>query len=192
MGSTSLVLKQLAAPQSSFLQKMIRAYWAKRWIETNGSFLLPYFHHAKFQNLSHVPQTLLYRISTMQSFKIILSSRSQPKPTFAPIEREITAWRQRHSFIRLNTKVTGGGASREVKRATGVGGAPCAFCRAILHCRAWYGFFVQTRYVAVVGHDVISSTGNDIWEGKEGSFCFYKATTDYNKVPNLLGLHWVC
>ena len=53
------------------LQKTIRAYWSKRRVETNGSFQI----HPKSFRDSHymvLPQTFLYRISTMQSFKSYL------------------------------------------------------------------------------------------------------------------------
>ena len=47
-----------------FLQKTIRAYWLKRWVETNGSFQN---HPDSSRDYYYMvlPQTFLYRISTI-------------------------------------------------------------------------------------------------------------------------------
>ena len=54
------------------LQKTIRAYWLKCRVKTNGSI----HNHNSFRDYHYMmlPQTLLYRISTMQSFKFSVHS----------------------------------------------------------------------------------------------------------------------
>ena len=59
---------QLCSWNRSFLQKTIIAYWPKHRFETYGSFQN---HPNSFRDYHNMvlPKTLLYRISTMQSFK---------------------------------------------------------------------------------------------------------------------------